>query len=177
MDRPWTVRRIRAGEGARLQRVRLAALADSPAAFGSTLEREQGYPPSLWDERAAGSATGSEGGTWIAEYDSESDPIGVVAAFRPRPDHDAVQLVSMWVAPSARRSGVGEQLVRALVEWAATTEFVAVELMVADGNDGARRLYERLGFRATGLSEPLESDPSLMSTQLRLGLLGDEPVG
>lgn len=33
-------------------------------------------------------------------------------------------------------------------------------LFVADGNDRARRLYERLGFRSTGERQPLPSDPA-----------------
>jgi len=46
------VRRITGDEGPDLQRVRLAALADSPSAFGSTLDAESDRPASEWADRA-----------------------------------------------------------------------------------------------------------------------------
>ena len=37
---------------------------------------------------------------------------------------------------------------------------------VAEDNDPARRLYERLGFRMTGKSAPLHSDPTRLSLEM-----------
>jgi ribosomal protein S18 acetylase RimI-like enzyme len=41
-------------------------------------------------------------------------------------------------------------------------------LSVTDGNDGARRLYERYGFADTGVAEPLRSNSALTIRELEL---------
>ena len=56
------IRRIRADEGLALRALRLAALADSPMAYGSTFAREHAYPDALWHERAAAGAAGGNVG-------------------------------------------------------------------------------------------------------------------
>ncbi|RDC75016.1 GNAT family N-acetyltransferase [Rhodovulum sp. 12E13] len=60
---------------------------------------------------------------------------------------DALILDGLFVAEQARRRGVGTHLVRAVLEEAAERRCVEVRLDVVDGNDRARALYERLGFR------------------------------
>ena len=53
----------------------------------------------------------------------------------------------MGVVPEARRSGVGEQLMRALLEQARAAGVRRLGLEVLEHNTGARLLYEKLGFR------------------------------
>jgi len=53
----------------------------------------------------------------------------------------------MGVASEARRSGVGEQLMRALLESAREADVGRVQLEVLEPNARARALYEKLGFR------------------------------
>ena len=68
-------------------------------------------------------------------------------------EHDgAVELAQMWVAPEARRRGVGRALVDTVVEWAGARE---ARLGVADGNAAAERLYEACGFELSGEVLPL----------------------
>jgi GNAT superfamily N-acetyltransferase len=50
------------------------------------------------------------------------------------------------VTPFARRRGVGEQLMRAVLDEARGRGARTVLLEVLEGNDPARRLYEKLGF-------------------------------
>lgn len=52
----------------------------------------------------------------------------------------------MGVVPEARRHGVGEQLMRALIESARAAGVRRLGLEVLESNDGARLLYEKLGF-------------------------------
>src|SRR5215471_9994276 len=66
-----TIRRIRRDEGLRLRRLRLAALADAPMAFSSTLEHEEAFPEHLWHERAERGAVGDDRVTFVAEHDGE----------------------------------------------------------------------------------------------------------
>jgi ribosomal protein S18 acetylase RimI-like enzyme len=53
----------------------------------------------------------------------------------------------MGVTPAARRRGVGEQLMRALIEQARLAGVTRLALEVLEHNAGARALYEKLGFR------------------------------
>jgi ribosomal protein S18 acetylase RimI-like enzyme len=53
----------------------------------------------------------------------------------------------MGVAAEARRRGVGEQLMRALIDSARQAGVRTLGLEVLEPNDGARLLYEKLGFQ------------------------------
>jgi ribosomal protein S18 acetylase RimI-like enzyme len=57
--------------------------------------------------------------------------------------HDVV------VDPDARRSGVGTRLIETAAAWLATRGVPRVILWTAEQNQGAQRLFERLGFRRT----------------------------
>jgi ribosomal protein S18 acetylase RimI-like enzyme len=55
----------------------------------------------------------------------------------------------MGVVPDHRRAGIGERLLRELLDRARARGLARVTLEVLEQNDPARRLYERLGFRRT----------------------------
>jgi ribosomal protein S18 acetylase RimI-like enzyme len=82
----------------------------------------------------------------------------LVGAYRSH-DENAVELVSMWTSPERRERGVGETLVRAVTAWSSDLRVDLVVLWVTQGNEQARRLYERMGFSETGDIEALPSDP------------------
>lgn len=166
-----TVRRVTAGEGARLREVRLAALRDSPGAFSARADDEAAFDDSVWDERAARGATDNGGmATFLLEPgesgESPAAPAGIAIGHRPGPDPHRVELVSMWVAPSARGNGAGAQLVDAVARWASATGATALDLWVMRGNDGAKAFYERLGFTPTTEVAVADDDPC--RDQLRL---------
>ena len=64
---------------------------------------------------------------------------------------DEVQLLNVAVHPARRRQGVGETLVRQVLEQATGRRARVVVLEVRMANVAARRLYGRLGFRACGI--------------------------
>jgi PhnB protein len=169
------VRRIRPDEGPVLRAVRIAALTDTPSAFGATLADTLALPDADWEARARRGAAGDEIATFLAVDDGEDDavPVGVVAGLRDSPADPAVELVSMWTAPSARGQGVARRLVAELVAWARTTPATAVRLWVTDGNAPAERFYATLGFRPTGARQPLPSDLTLMESRMELPLVPD----
>ncbi|MDP2291079.1 MAG: GNAT family N-acetyltransferase [Actinomycetota bacterium] len=141
-----------------MQRVRLAALEESPSAFGSTFGAEADRPEAEWADRAAAGADGSERATFFAQFDDEL--VGLVGGYRDEPSSSIVELVSMWVAPPFRGRGVGSRLVDAVIAWAVGTNATCVSLWVTRGNTPAERLYESKGFVATGEVQPLPSDAS-----------------
>ena len=161
-----SVRRVRAGEGSLLKAVRLAALLESPSAFGSTHAAEVAQPNRHWASRAALGASGAHTATYFAV--AEHSVVGIVAGYRPDPTGSLTELVSMWVSPPHRRAGVAAKLVNAVIGWARETDATRVDLWVTQGNDGALRLYEAAGFRETGEHQPLPSDPSKDELRMRL---------
>ena len=76
----------------------------------------------------------------------------------------------MWVDPSARGRGVGERLVRSVVDDAATRGCSRVLLEVAHENARAVDLYERMGFVATGRTGAMPHDPSITEFEMELVL-------
>ena len=162
------IRRIRPDEGSVLKAVRLAALADAPSAFGSSYAAEVDQPDDHWEARAALSAAGEHRITFFAVV--SDSVVGLVGAYLPNAAEPSVELVSMWVSPSQRRSGVAGELVEAVLGWARETGATTVELGVTRGNDAAVRLYETKGFRPTGDHQPLPSDPCKDELRMRCSL-------
>lgn len=154
---PVVVRRILVDEAERLRCVRLAALSDSPAAFASTYAREEQLTDDDWAERARSGASGPGRATFLA-LDGD-DVVGLVGGYRADETEPGVELVSMWTAPSARRSGVGRLLVGAVVDWARSVGAAQVDLWVVRGNGSAEGFYRAMGFADTGHFQPLPSDP------------------
>jgi ribosomal protein S18 acetylase RimI-like enzyme len=137
------VRQVEPDEWATVRRVRLAALTDAPEAFASTLERELGFEETTWRDRIATSP-------WFLAW-RDGEPVGLVAVITEPPgDSRRWHLVSMWVSPQARGSGIADRLVTAVTAYVGAAGAAAVTLWVAAGNDRARGFYQRMGFRPTG---------------------------
>ena len=138
------------------RQLRLSALAQAPAAFCSTLAQWSG--PGDTEER------------WCARLRDvalnvvltwDGAPVGMVSATAPD-DEGRVELISMWIAPTARGRGVGDQAVRQVLVWAQEEHPTShVLLSVKTDNDHAIRLYERHGFVDVGPS-PDDSSERLM---------------
>lgn len=163
-----TVRRVRADEGRALRDIRLAALQESPAAFGSTYDAEANRTDLEWTERAQRGAAGLDRITFFAIVNGQV--VGLVGGYRPNSGGSSVELVSMWTTPAVRRIGVARALVGAVLEWARDVDATTLHLWVTRGNDPALRLYESMGFRQTGDSQPLPSDPARDELAMALDL-------
>jgi GNAT superfamily N-acetyltransferase len=161
---PPSVRRIRSDEGVRLRALRLRALTDAPLAFGSTLAREEAFPPEVWDERATRGAAGEDQVTCVAEDGDRWT--GMAVDFVGGPDPSRLALVGLFVEPAARGRGVGGTLVEAVVEWARGRGAAGLSLWVVSTNRPAIALYERCAFRPTGQRQPLDHTPTLTELQM-----------
>ena len=96
---------------------------------------------------------------WVAE-DMETPAAAIGGAGvqlrpilpRPRPDVDDLELgpeaiiLNVYVEPAWRRRGVGEALMRAILDALAVR---GIRRIVLHASDDGRRLYERLGFVPT----------------------------
>ncbi len=162
-----TVRRIRSDEAEVLRAVRLAALEESPTAFGSSFTDEVTRTGADWLERARLGALGVDRVTFFAVVDG--DVVGLGGGYRSDPNGSDVELVSMWTSPGARRSGAGRALVSVVIEWAREVPATQLCLWVTRGNEPAQRLYESMGFHTTGDHQPLPSDPC--KDEIRMALV------
>lgn len=163
------VRRIRADEGERLRAIRLSALADAPSAFGSTLAEEQALPLERWTRFAEETAGSDTTAIFVAE---EQDRLyGMARGFVHENYSEIVRLVSMWVDPARRRSGIGAMLVEQVAAWAGERGALRLQLWVTETNQAARSLYARQGFAVTAHTKPLPSNPSLQEILMVLELI------
>ena len=81
------------------------------------------------------------------------------------------ELENIVVASSARRRGVGRQLLETLLNTARKTEGVSVFLEVRESNVAARSLYEKSHFRQTGRRPGYYVNPSEDAILYRYNLL------
>ena len=72
----------------------------------------------------------------------------------------AAELLSMAVAPRARRRGVGLGLVRELLDWAMQSGISSMKVVVAVDNASATKLYKRSGFVDGRMIEVHQDAPS-----------------
>lgn len=156
-----SVRRLATTEWRLLRKVRLQALADAPYAFGSTTDEEAARDDEWW-------ITSVTSLGWFVAADGTT-VTGLIAAIPPG-ESGSFQVISTWVAPERRGSGVAEQLVAAVVTWALDRGASALVLDVAENNPRARRFYERTGFAATGAAKPLRSHSGVTTHEMRLEL-------
>lgn len=131
--------------------VRLAALRDAPYAFSSKLEDEVKLGQEQWQQRLSARSQ------FVALV--EGAVVGTVGGI-VLPDGLSAELISMWVDPGARGQGVGDGLVAAVLDWAATAGLGEVRLWVTSGNGAAKRLYSRCGFTRTGAEQLVRPDES-----------------
>src|SRR5947208_17197796 len=110
------VRRVRADEWKAIRQIRLAALAESPDAFGSTLAEERDADEARWRGWITGQGWGGDVATFVAG--GAGPLLGMATGFRPDDRPDTGWLFAMWVRPERRGQGIGRQLVAAVAEWA-----------------------------------------------------------
>ena len=142
------VRRVDPSDVPAVKRLRLRALATDPASFGSTHEREAAFPERTWAERVERSSAGDEASTLLAFRGDE--PVGLVTAIRDEVQQDLFHVFGMWVAPEARREGIGRRLLDEIEGWIVSCGGTGVQLSVTDAAPAARRLYESAGYEPDG---------------------------
>jgi len=165
------VRRVTEDDWSLLRAVRLEMLTDSPDAY---LERVVDAEPRTEAEWRFRSNRGSSGPTDLAlaaEHPDQPDRwVGYLACFVDSPGQGHV--VSVYVAPSQRGTGLAGQLLDGVIDWArGEAGLDRLHLHVHEDNARARALYRRYGFTETGGSFPYHLDPT--KSELEMALLLD----
>jgi GNAT superfamily N-acetyltransferase len=155
------IKRAEEADWEHVKRVRLAALAESPSVFGSTLAEERQYDETDWRDWCRDTAT-------FLAFQGDI-PIGI-AAGASGTGRDERRLVAMWLDPGYRGAGASTLLLTAVQDSALHDGATTLMLWVTRGNRAAARLYRRAGFSETGACKPLPSNPPLVEDQLTLDL-------
>lgn len=147
------VRRLSPDDWRDWRRLRLAALADAPDAFSSSLAdwTGEGDREDRWRARLSDVPFNV-----LAEVDGTA--VGMASGLRPG-GADA-ELISLWVDGRARGRGVGDVLVEEVLSWARAEGAGRVVLGVRLANAAAIALYRRHGFVDAGANEGVDDgDP------------------
>src|SRR5277367_660452 len=102
------VRRIKAGEVEIYQRLRLAALKDSPEAFATTHESALARTAESWSAQVEEAVQGEDRAIFLAFRDYEA--VGMAALYRDEDHPQTGEILQMWIALPSRRQGIGKQL-------------------------------------------------------------------
>ncbi|MGI9584287.1 MAG: GNAT family N-acetyltransferase [Acidimicrobiia bacterium] len=158
------VRAVRDGEWQRLRAIRLEALSDTPEAFITTHAEAEAFPDDVWIDRVRKSSEAVEQTTIVAV--DGADTVGLAVGLAPDAANDGVvPVVSVYVAPRARRVGVGKRLIQAVETWAASVGANSTSLWVVETNLAAIGFYESMGYRATRNRMPTPAPPPRWETR------------
>ncbi|MEU0522819.1 bifunctional helix-turn-helix transcriptional regulator/GNAT family N-acetyltransferase [Streptomyces niveus] len=111
---------------------------------------------------------------WMAELDGR--PVGSVMCVRDRETPGAARLRLLLVEPEARGHGLGERMVRAVVDFARDAGYREVVLWTNDLLTAARKLYIRAGFTLVGEKPHHSYGADLVGQDWRLPLVDESVV-
>lgn len=168
-DKPITIERMAAEQWREVRAFRLRALAEPGGVFGSSYEEQSKDSDAQWAERVEQLTHPTRAATWFARIGSE--PVGMVGGVRDDKIVGRAWMISLWSVPEARRRGVGQLLAQTVIDWAKTDMACeSLHLHCVDGNDTARKLYDKLGFTLTGDTIDHPRIEGLIEHEMRIAL-------
>jgi GNAT superfamily N-acetyltransferase len=132
-----------------LKAIRLEALRESPDAFCTTYDEAVDYDDAIWIERSSADPVTSASVSILA-IDAE-EPVGMAAGILC--DESQLEVVSLFVTPSHRGTGIARDLMNMVETWGLTRGAERVILDVEAGNGRAGVFYEHIGYQPTGKRE------------------------
>ena len=146
-----------------LRDVRLAGLLDAPEAFWATWADERRYLREDWVDFARRVV-------WfvaVRQSSSAALNVGLVGCLQRDEFPNEAEVISMWVQRDERSAGTADLLIGAVHGWAVAGGMCALGLWVVDGNERARRFYERHLYVPTGEWAPLPAGRSGRERRMR----------
>ena len=143
----YQFRRLHTGDLPEFRTLRLTALQHHPEAYGTAYGEESGQDLA-WFGRYLQGPPGGACGCWL-----DTALVGIVCIFvqdRPKLRHAGL-LASVYVDPAHRGTGAAGVLISGAIKTARDDGLRVLHLSVTVGNAPALALYERLGFRRTGV--------------------------
>lgn len=142
-----TIRPLAAGDAAAYAALRRAMLLDEPIAFASSPEDDRAS-----DEGAVREMFAREGNAVIGAFDGSrlAGAAGLARDRHVKMRHRAL-VWGVWVEPRSRRRGLGERILRGVIDIARSWGVERLVLSASADTPGAVRLYERVGFVRWGV--------------------------
>lgn len=137
-----------------LKEIRLAALLDTPTAFGVDYQTAINNSDQQWKQR---SSSETQPNFWLAFKQEKA--IGMIGSGVNQADR--YNLIAMWVEPESRGLGVAECLVNAVKAHATSNGYQQVFLDVSPDNLTASQFYRKHSFVFIDEWEPLASHPEI----------------
>jgi ribosomal protein S18 acetylase RimI-like enzyme len=162
-----TIEQLSPHRAMNLKRVRLTALKDTPSAFSSTYARESQRSNEDWVELALAWNSGQS--VFYIAMD-EGTPCGMIAGKFDENAPRRAWVLSMWVAPEHRRSGLGAKLMDEVERWAQGLGIRELHLHVTSNNSTAQNFYDKCGFTRTGITQPYQNDAALFEYEMAKAL-------
>jgi ribosomal protein S18 acetylase RimI-like enzyme len=144
----WLIRRLTQSDLPAYRPLRLAALRDHPEAFGSSFEEEQADTPEIPMSRLIVRPPGITLGGFVTDLLVGTACLAVSPRIKQR--HKG-HVLAVYVTPEWRGTGLARDLMDDLVGHARATGLITLTLSVTVGNEPARHLYLRAGFRTYGV--------------------------
>ena len=162
------LRKLEAHESALLRELRLRALQDAPSSFRDTYSDMVVRPASYWDDLTREVTNGERNVAFIA-YDV-ADLVGLAFGLVDPVQNGTGRAGGMWVDPRWRRQGIGEALLRKVINWAQEQQLERLKLWCVVDAVGPCSLYRKLGFELTGSQQPLSKDSTFRVAEMELQL-------
>ena len=151
------IRRINSNEGNLIKELRIAAISDSPLAFGESLEEAQTKLDREYAASAKLRAVSDSDAFFVVE--DQRKYIGIIGAFFENGTNKPF-ISSMWVHANNRKSNVGAELFFTAKSWLSDRGAKTIHAWVAQDNIVAMSFYKKLGFRATTEIAVMPNDSS-----------------
>ena len=166
------VRRVVEDDWPLLRDVRLEMLRDSPLAYLETLADAEPRTEAEWRFRSNRGSTGPTELALAADDPERRDRwVGYLACFVDSPGQGHV--VSVYVAPGQRGTGLAGRMLDGVVDWArGEAGLDRLHLYVHEHNPRARAFYRRYGFTETGGTMPYDLAPGQVEIEMAMLLDG-----
>lgn len=159
------IRRLSTDEIDVFRHIRLEALSREPSSFASRFEDWSNLSDEEWRQRF-------NKPVFVAFLDDQ--PVGMMGLSRQHPSKMAhrATLVGVYVRKSERGTGIAENLLKAIADYATSVRVLQLELAVSVENPAAMRFYQRQGFAEVGripggfLDDDQEIDEVIMMRRL-----------
>jgi RimJ/RimL family protein N-acetyltransferase len=137
------VRRITPDDWRSQRDLALQTLEESPQSFKTTYEQAAARTEQQWRDRIA-----ADPSTFVTFRDGK--PVGNISAVPDADRPGVMEIVGVWVAPTARGTGASDLLMQNQLQWLRDNNYREAVLWHLEGNTAMERLARRHGFTHTG---------------------------
>ena len=128
--------------------LRLEALHDNPAVFGSSYEARENCSPE-WAQRVL-QADIHESCNFVAENEQQMVGMTSIRRLSGLKTRHSANIGGVFIQPAWRGIGILDALFSACFEWAENNQIIILKLAVVNTNLTALKAYQRLGFTIYG---------------------------